>query len=517
MDLPGKGIPYWLDSTPRTNYPALQGNLDVDVAVLGGGIVGVTAAFLLKDVGMRVALVEARRVLEGVTGHTTGKLTSLHRLVYKPLMDRFDRERAYLYAEANQAAIELVATLVEQRGIACDFARLPAYTYTLHEGDIAQIEAEVRVAQELGLPASFEQSVPLPYDTRGAVCFQDQARFHPRKYLLALADAIPGDGSHIFEHTVAVDVDDGQPAVVTTNRGRIRARDVIVATHFPFLDRGLYFTRQTPKYSYVLGVYVNQSAPQGMFISTDPNDYQSIRPQPTDEGMMLIIGGGKHITGQGGDNRRYFRDLESWVRQHFDVRSIAYRWATQDNYPVDGVPYVGKYTSVSRHLYVATGFFGWGMTNGTAAAMLLTDMLLGRSHSWEAVYDPSRVWQPKTLVGIAQLGSHNAGRFLKDLMSGGEHLRPEDVAPGEGKVIDYEGRKLAVHRDLEGKLHMVSAICGHQGCTVAWNNAEMTWDCPCHSSRYTVDGEFIHGPTVKNLGKVEMPEELKQEKQPEPL
>ena len=354
MDLPGKGVSYWLDSAPTTSFPVQEGDLAVDVAILGGGIVGVTVGFLLKEAGVRVALVEARRVLEGVTGHTTGKLTSLHALIYRSLIDRFDRERAY------------------------------------------------------------EQNPPLPYHTLGAACFQNQARFHPRKYLLALANAIPGNGSYILEQTTVLDVDDGRPAIVTTNHGKIRAHDVIVATHFPFLDRGLYFTRQTPRLAYVLGGYVVEPVPEGLFISTQP-DYHSLRPQPTSDGMMLIAGGGEHVTGQGGDTRQYYRDLDSWVHQHFHVRSIAYRWSTQDNYTVDGLPFVGKYTPVSSHLYVATGFFGWGMTNGTAAALLLADTILGRPNPWAAVYDPSRVWRAKTLFGAARRGTESAGQLVTPL------------------------------------------------------------------------------------------------------
>ncbi len=509
MDLPGKGVSYWLDSTPTTSFPVQEGDLAVDVAILGGGIVGVTVGFLLKEAGVRVALVEARRVLEGVTGHTTGKLTSLHALIYRSLIDRFDRERAYLYGQANQAAIELVASIIGQKGIACDFARLPAYTYAVHEDDMAQVESEVEAAQSLDLPASFERNPPLPYHTLGAVCFQNQARFHPRKYLLALANAIPGNGSYILEQTTALDVDDGRPAIVTTNYGKIRAHDVIVATHFPFLDRGLYFTRQTPRLAYVLGVYVVEPVPEGLFISTQP-DYHSLRPQPTSDGMMLIAGGGEHVTGQGGDTRQYYRNLDSWVHQHFHVRSIAYRWSTQDNYTVDGLPFVGKYTPASSHLYVATGFFGWGMTNGTAAALLLADTILGRPNPWAAVYDPSRVWRAKTLLGVARRGTESAGQLVTGYLSKGEPLSPDQIRAGEGRVIDYRGKKLAVYREMSGKLHVVSAICGHMGCVVSWNSAETTWDCPCHSSRYTVDGEFIHGPTVKNLAKEEMPEKVQE-------
>ena len=210
--------------------------------------------------------------------------------------------------------------------------------------------------------------------------------------------------------------------------------------------------------------------------------------------------------GQGGDTRQYYRDLEQWGREHFDIQSVDYHWSTQDNYPGDGLPFIGKYTAGSSRLYVATGFMGWGMSNGIVAGRLLSDIILGQANPWAAVYDPSRVWKASALGKLAERGMDATKRLVGGKLSRGKKESPAEIAAGEGRVIRYEGEKVAVSRDEAGVLHAVSAACKHQGCPVTWNSAEQTWDCPCHGSRYKATGQFIHGPTVRDLEKKEISE-----------
>jgi glycine/D-amino acid oxidase-like deaminating enzyme/nitrite reductase/ring-hydroxylating ferredoxin subunit len=500
--LPGRPQSLWMGTTPRTDFPPLEGDLRVDVAVLGGGIAGLTAATLLKEAGRTVAVVEARRIVEGVTGNTTAKVTSLHNLLYRDLVHEHGEAKARVYGEANQQAIERVARFVSDRKIACDFERADAFTYTERAEDVARIEEEAQVARRLGLPADLTTDVGLPFEVKAAVRFTGQARFHPRKYLLALARSIPGDGSAVLEETTALDVSDGDPCEVKTDKGRVHAGHVIVATHQPFVVRGFYFARMTLKRSYALALRIDGPVPRGLYISTDPN-FRSMRPQPHEGGDLLILGGEPHRPGQGGDTAEMVRRLEAWGRERFRVRSVEYRWATQDNVTPDRVPYVGRLVPGSKRVFVATGFGGWGMTNATAAGMLLTDLVQERENPWADLFDPRRGFLASTVSGLAK----DAVVGVKDLLGryGGEEPEgPEAVRPGEGRIVDHFGEKVAVHRDRDGTLHAVSAVCTHLQCLVRWNPADTSWDCPCHGSRFDASGRVIQGPAVSDLPTVDL-------------
>src|SRR5215210_803629 len=265
-DLPGAPISLWLATTPETGFPRLAGDISVDVAILGGGICGIATAFQLKQSGLKVAVIEADRVVKSVTGNTTAKITSLHALIYDYLIKQFGEDKARLYAEAQQSAIERIASLVKEHSLDCDFRRTDAYTYTELEEELDKVKAEVEAATRLGLPASFVESTPLPFPIKGAVKFTGQAEFHPRKYLLALVEKIPGNGSYVFEETRAFDIKDEDPCRVETNKGVVTAKSVILATHFPYFDPNIYFAAMHPGRSYVLGCRLNAPVPEGMYI-----------------------------------------------------------------------------------------------------------------------------------------------------------------------------------------------------------------------------------------------------------
>jgi glycine/D-amino acid oxidase-like deaminating enzyme/nitrite reductase/ring-hydroxylating ferredoxin subunit len=470
----------------------------VDVAVLGGGITGISTALLLKRAGMTVAVVEADRVGAGVTGHTTAKLSSLHGLVYSQLASKFGDDGARAHGEANQAGIEQIAQWVEEESIECDFRRKPNYTYASSRDSLRDIEKEVDVAQRVGLPASYTEEADLPYPIAGAVRFDDQAEFHPRLFLLALAALIPGDGSHVFEKTRATGVSEGRPCRVDTTGARLTAGSVVVATHFPFLDRGLYFARMHPERSYALGVRVRGGTPQGMYISAE-QPTRSIRSHPTADGEILIVGGEGHKTGQGGDTLTRYQTLERFAREHWDVESIEYQWASQDNETVDHVPYIGQFAPLSRRLYAATGFKKWGLAQGVAAAMILEDLLLGRENPWASLYDPKRM---KPLAAAKDLVKENvnvAGHLVGDRVTKRGGRDAKDLAPGEADIAHLDGEKVAAFCDEDGTLHAVSPVCTHLGCQVNWNSGDGSWDCPCHGSRFSPDGEILHGPAVRPL------------------
>jgi glycine/D-amino acid oxidase-like deaminating enzyme/nitrite reductase/ring-hydroxylating ferredoxin subunit len=509
--LPSETTPLWFATTPETDYdpfvePSDRAATSADAVVVGGGIAGLTTAVHLAEDDHDVVLLERDSLAEGVTGRSTAKVTSQHSLVYDQLREELGREAAEQYGEANQAALEEVARRADESDVDCGFRRLPAYTYARSDDDRAAVRDEVDTASSLGLPASFVEGgeLDLPYETRGAVAFADQAQFDPRKYLLALAESFVESGGRIYEETPVRDVEEGRPCRVETDRGTVRADDVVLATHFPIVDRGGFFARMRPKRSYVLAVEIDGEVPEGMYY--DPSTpYRSLRPYRQDGEEYLLVGGENHKTGQAAEPDRY-RRLARFAREHFDVESIEYRWSTQDYVTADSVPYVGRMGPTTDHVYVATGFGGWGMTNGTAAGRVLAELVAGRDHPWHDLYSPKRVTLSKN--SLREVLSENVdagGRFLRGWLRAVDRRTLQDLDPGEGTVIREGTRPLAVSRDEDGSLRAVSAVCPHLKCVVDWNDAESSWDCPCHGSRFEADGSVIDGPAARDLPTREPP------------
>ena len=500
----GKQLSFWIDTTPRTNFPTLKDDTAVDVAILGGGIVGLTAAVLLKRLGKTVAVIEARRVAEGVTGHTTAKVTSQHRLIYDTLIKEHGERKARLYGEANEAAIDRIAAFVGEKKIECDLQRLPAYVYTESDALLPQLETETHAASRLGLPASFVREVPLPFPVKGALRFEDQIQFHIRKYLLPLAAEIPGGGSYVFENTRAVRVREGMQCRVVTEKGFVIAKDVIVATHIPFPFKGQFWSKAYPKREYGIAARIGPTpASEGMFISAE-SPTRSVRTATRNGENVLIVVGESHKTGEEPDTERRYGNLERWARLRFGVAEFENRWSTQDYFSVDGLPYAGRISAGSDHLYVATAFRGWGLSNGTAVAMLLSDLIVGRRNEWAELYDSTRK-TPLVSKGFYKEGIEEAAHFVRDRI---RITKSDfaDVRAGEGRVMKVGGERVAVYRDSRGEVHAVSAVCTHLGCIVSWNPAEGSWDCPCHGSRFGFEGEVLQGPAVRNLKNIEVEE-----------
>jgi glycine/D-amino acid oxidase-like deaminating enzyme/nitrite reductase/ring-hydroxylating ferredoxin subunit len=474
----------WFEDVTRPQRAALEHDVSVDVAVLGAGIVGLTTALLLERNGARVAVIEGRRVAAGASGYNTAKLSSLHGLSYRKLAGSLGADAARAYGDANEAGIARVFELADELGIDCDLRRKPNYTYTESRSDLDQVREEAGVALELGLPASFVEDVDLPFAVAGAVRFDEQAEFHPVKYLEGLAAALDG---HVYEGTMATGLQSGR---VNTAGGQVvNAENVVVATHLPFLDRGLYFARCHPERSYVVAGRTTD-APAGMYLSTEQPAH-SIRAH----GDWLLVGGESHKTGQADAAERYAR-LETWARERFGIEPEL-RWATQDHMPVDGVPYVGRHDPLSSGVWVATGFRKWGLAMGTAAAELLAAQIAGRDHAWAELFDPQRLRPRASAASFVKENANVAMRFFGDrVVKRGD---VEEIGPGEGRIVGAGLGQRAVYRDDAGTLHELSARCTHLGCIVNWNTAERTWDCPCHGSRFAATGHVIEGPAVRSL------------------
>jgi glycine/D-amino acid oxidase-like deaminating enzyme/nitrite reductase/ring-hydroxylating ferredoxin subunit len=486
----------WLETTPDAGLPVLDADRRTEVAVLGGGITGVLCAWFLVEAGLDVVVLEADVVGGGVTGHTTAKLSSLHRLMYADLVEARGEEIARAHGGANQAGIDAIERLAGELGIDCDFRRRDHVTYATSDEELGDVHEEVKAAQRLGLPAAFAAETALPFEVAGAVRFADQAELHPRRFVLGVLAELVRRGVPAFEHTPATSVHDGEPCEVRTPRATLRADRVVVATHFPFLDRGLYFARMHPERSYSIAVSLAAPAPTGMFISAG-SPTRSLRSHPVDGRELLIVGGEGHKVGQGGDTRERYAALERFAGEHFDVEAVEYRWSAQDNMPADGLPYIGPLWPLSSRLYTATGFRKWGLAQAPPAAELLRDLILDRPNPLRDVYDPRRL----ELRGAPSLIKENADVALHLV---GDRVRKraaatDDLAPGEGHVVSRRGRQVAVARDDAGTLQAVSARCTHLGCIVGFNAAERSWDCPCHGSRFGLDGRVLQGPAVSPL------------------
>jgi len=487
----------WAATTPDVPFPSLDHDIQADVAVVGAGITGLTTAYLLQKSGVDVVVLESDQVGSGVTGYTTAKITSLHALTYAKLERTVGETKTRLYGAANQAALEKIDSIVQELSIDCEFERQACFTYAESSEHLREIEAEVEVASRVGLPAEFVSQIDLPFQIAGAIRFNDQAMFHPRKYLLGIASYLAEQGALIFENTRALTITGSNPATVVTAGGNVIANHVVMATHFPFFDKGLYFARAFARRSYALAMTLKNDAPQGMYISVD-EPTRSYRPCTTVSSAGAVIGGQGHKPGQESDTPSHYEALESWAKERFDAQSIDYRWSAQDYITSDGVPFVGRSHLWSKGIWLATGFKKWGITNGTAAAMVIHDLISGKDNPWASLYDPTRA-EPLRHPTLALKENLNAGvEMVKGHLAGGSN--DVDTLPiGEGAVIKIDGKKTAAYRHEDGTLSTVSAKCTHLGCIVSFNKAEKSWDCPCHGSRFDVEGKVINGPAVRDL------------------
>jgi glycine/D-amino acid oxidase-like deaminating enzyme/nitrite reductase/ring-hydroxylating ferredoxin subunit len=483
----------WLDGLPATPRSRPAPEDEVDVAVIGGGIAGITTALLLKRGGARVAVIEAATVGSGVTGATTAKVTALQSTVLSQIRSRHGDDTAAVYAQASTAAVEQVASLAEELGIDCDLARRPALTYAPEGSDMDAVTDEHEAARAAGLPTELVEDAGLPYPVAGAVRLAEQLELHPVRYVRGLAEAIDGDGSVVLEGVRVRGVDDGTPCRITTTGPTLTARHVVVATHYPLLDRGVFFARLEPQRSYCVAARVHGEPTRTMAISAG-SPTRSIRSHRE----LLIVGGEGHAAGAREATPERFAALEAFAREHWDVAELTHRWSAQDPHVYDSLPVIGPYVPGSSRLWVASGFMKWGLTSGTFAAMILRDRIGGAESPWAATFAPNRV-SLRSAPKLAEMNARVGVDFVGDRLKPGEAGSADDVPPGEARVVREGLGRTGVYRDEEGEVHAVSLRCTHLGCLLRFNAAETSWDCPCHGSRFDVDGQVLEGPAVDPL------------------
>lgn len=476
------GDSVWSKTVAIAPRKALDGNIETEVAVIGAGMAGILIAYFLQEAGKQVVILEADRIASGQTKNTTAKITSQHGCIYSKLKKDFGMGAAELYAEANEEAIAEYQRIIEENDISCHFERLPAYLYSM--ADEKSLRKEAEVAASLGISAYYTKEVKLPFGTAGAVCFENQAQFHPLEFIRQITEDIT-----ICEKTKVLSVNGH---LITTNRGTVKAQSIIFATHYPITNiPGFYFLRQHQQRSYVLALK-NVKEVKGMYYSIDTKGL-SLRMEED----ILLLGGGGHRTGKGeaGKGYKFLRKAaEKYFPEHEEIAS----WSAQDCIPHDGLPFVGKYSSLRPYWYVATGFHKWGMSTSMIAAGVIRDQICGISNPYEEVFSPQRIHLKAGFTAFIK----DVGTSVKGLLMGALHLPFSGVAslkPGQGKIIRIGLFRYGCYKEKNGKIHKIPVRCPHMGCELEWNGQEHTWDCPCHGSRYNIDGELIDNPAQVDI------------------
>jgi glycine/D-amino acid oxidase-like deaminating enzyme/nitrite reductase/ring-hydroxylating ferredoxin subunit len=493
--------PYWLDPPAKASFPALAENIETEVLVIGGGITGVTTAWLLAREGRQVTLVERETIGARDSGHTTAHLTYMTDTRLSELIATFSRKQAQLAWQAGQEAMKLIRDTIESLSIDCDFAVVPGYLAAAEEADQSlegvSLRHEADLVRELGFNVEMDGVNPITAST--AIVFPDQMRFHPLKYLRALAHDAAKRGARIFENTEVNGFED-DPQRVTAAGHDIRYQRVVIATHVPLqgsantLGAALFQSKLALYSTYAIAARIPAASVKELIWSDTADPFHYLRIEQHGDSGLAIFGGEDHKTGKEADTAACFTRLEERLACWLPEAVVTHRWSGQVVETVDGLPFIGE---AAENQFIATGFSGNGYTFGTAAAIMARDWASGTVHPWSAVFDPGR----KSAPAIKEYLKENADypvHMVRDRLKTPEG-NPSLLEPGEGRVMEFDGDRIAAYRDPEGEVHVCSAICPHLGCIVAWNPAEQTWDCPCHGSRFTATGKVIAGPAESDL------------------
>lgn len=498
----------WEATSPTLHFAALSGETTADVAIVGGGITGITAAMLLAWAGRSVAVVEAHQVGFGTTGNSTGNLYAIVDDGLWRIRDKWDQSTASDVAQSRAETVDFIERVITQYKLDCAFARRRQYLFAesmagngSQEDPLEQVMEEFETARAAGLDATLVDETPLPWPVARALLIEHQAQFHPAAFTRGLAAAIQGDRCRIYENSPAVEID-GEKGLVHTAAGVVQAERIIVATHTPVGFYGVQ-TALGPYRDYGIAARLNAGDyPEGMIWSREKSTH-SIRTLTTGGQTYLLVIGEEHKTGQHDDAPHYYEKVEEYARAHFDVAEIAYRWSAQGYRSADLLPFIGP-AAGNDNVYIATGFSTNGLTYGPLAAQIITDDILGRQNRWADLYRAQRLTVAKSAKEFLRENLDNAGQYLRGHLTSADVENVANVAPGAGALVEIDGDKVALYREPSGALIALSPVCTHLGCIVRWNAAETSWDCPCHGSRFTYDGEVIEGPALAPLERKEI-------------
>ena len=490
----------WIDSVDElSKFETLDKNLEADICIIGAGIFGMTCGYYLSHLGFKVILIDKNH-LGGTTCFTTGKITSQHGLFYSYLNTSYDMHFAKDYLEANEKAIKNIQDIINKEQIDCDFENQNSYIYTTKKEEIDLLKKEQKVLEILGYQAELTSHVSLPFQVETALCFKNQAKFNPLKYILGLAKTILQKNGQIYTNTIAVDIEkDKKNYVVYTDNGNmIKVKHVIMATRYPFMNvPGFYFSKLYQSTSYIIAIDTKKELMQDMYINISSPIY-SFRTAKFNGKDILLLASGNCKTGHDTSHEDPYISLTNFAKQYYPDCNVLYKWSSEDCISLDKLPYIGKYSNWLPNVYVGTGFKKWGMTLSNVAANLIVDEICERENPYTYLFDSTRFGLFKNFDEVKNMVVDSTNSLLLNKLKL-SNSSIENIKPDCGDIIEIDGKKVGIYRDKEKQIHAINPICTHLGCLLTWNNIDKTWDCPCHGSRYDCYGKNLYGPAFKDL------------------
>lgn len=497
----------WIVDSCETNYPELKEDINAEVCIIGGGIVGAITAYLLEKNGVNVVVLEKDKICMGVTANSTAKLTSQHGLFYKYLENENGLNFAKKYLESNEEGIKLAEKIIKEETIDCDYEKKDAYVFATNESELKKIEEEIDVLKRINYDAELEKNTDIPVEKcLGAVKFKNQAQFNSRKYVIELFKIVSKLGGKIYENSKVENIQHDNAAYnISANGYNVKAKNVVISTHYPIKNfPGMYFSKMYQDKSYAIAVDTKQDENEiidGMFIqSCDP--VISFRTAKYKDKNLLIVAGSGHRTGQAeGKIEDSFVNLENYIKKYYPNAETKFKWSTEDCVTLDKVPYIGQFSNLLPNMYVATGFKKWGMSTSHVAGKLISDLILGKENEYVDIYKATRLEPIKNIKEFGNMLKESTYSLLINKIKPAKDIL-EKIPLGDGGIVEIDGDKVGIYKTDDGEIFAVKPYCGHLGCLVSWNNLEKTWDCPCHGSRYDYMGNIITEPTVKKIEKI---------------
>lgn len=496
---------FWIESIEKIKSNGdLEQDTSADVCIIGAGICGLTTAYYLTKKGYKVLVIEKGEIGHGTTGFTTAKITSQHGLIYHYLSKKYGIKVAKKYFEINEEAINNIEQIIRENNISCDFERKDSYIYTSNEEEKEKILEEAEALKYINLESELVEKIDLPFRTLCGVKFKNQAQFNPLKYIEGLVEYILKHGGRIYTNTLCTDIKrENEEYVVYANSKKVYSKYVVLACGYPFLKvPGFYFAKMYQASSYVIGIETKSKLPEGMYINVENPTY-SIRTAKLNEGKdILLLGGAGHKTGEKVNEEQTYGILEKKAKEMYPDCKILYKWSTRDAVTLDKIAYIGEYSSLLPNMYIATGFNKWGMTTSNVAANIITEKITNNGGMYDEIFKSTRM-EPITNKGEMKNMIVDASKsFVVDRIKETK-ITLDDIQRNSGGIIEINGEKIGVYKDEKGHNHYVKPVCTHLGCMLEWNDADKTWDCPCHGSRFDRFGIAGDGPAIKNLENLE--------------
>lgn len=494
-----ENISYWLSGESKLQFDNLAQDIDIDIAIIGGGISGLTTALLLSEYGEEVAVFEANKIGYGATGFTTAKVTAQHGLIYSELAKQNDEDTAKIYANANQDAISNIERIINKYKIECDYQKISSNIYASEKNNISKLKDEYKTAKSIGLPVYYFDAPSFPFKAYASIQFKNQGMFHPIKYINGLTNALKNNSRQIYEDTRIVDIQTLEKYILTTNNGyKITANKIVIATKYPILNKkSLLFTKLHLERSYVVAAHMPNTKLDGYYINIE-DKVKSLRPYTFGDEALILIAGGNHKAGECDDTKEKYTELINFAKSIDKDAQIKYKWSTQDCMTLDKIPYIGRISDDMTNVFIMTGYNKWGMTQSMVASTIISDIIINKDKSWHNIYDPKRSLTLPATKELFTQGADVAKDYIKMFLP----VKTKEIAeikPTHAKIVKIDGETIGVYKDEHGKVFAVSPFCRHLGCLLSFNTGEKTWDCPCHGSRYTYLGEVIDSPAVKPL------------------